>query len=76
MSVGCEYDRMCKCKFGFEGDFEGDFERDSKCECNNGERKRSKERRVCVQGFSAATSVINMCACLSCQEIVSLFDRS
>ena len=67
----CEYE--CECMYEYECDFERN--RECKCKCN-GENKISKERRVCVQGFSTAMSLMNMCAWLSCQVVVSLFDRS
>ena len=71
VSVVCEYECECVCEC------ECDFERNRECKCKcNGENKISKERRVCVQGFSTATSLINMCAWLSCQGVVSLFERS
>ena len=68
-----ECQSMCKC----ECECQCGFERDRKCKCKcNGENKGSKERRVYVQGFSTAMSLMKMCACLSCHRDVGLFERS
>ena len=62
VSMGCEHGCECMCQC--ECDFESNRNCRRKC---TGENRRSKERRVCVQGFSTATSPVDMCACLSCR---------